>query len=300
MLYFCFMRRKNDLLWKGMLEEIFDDLLRFIFPGAEQVFDMQRGFEFLDKELSEMYPEPAKAARTRFVDKLVKAFRKDGSEEWLLIHVEVQGHMDRFFAERMFRYYYRIFDRYRKPVTALAIFTGADSKAMPQRYEHSFMGTSLIYGYNTFRIMDYSDEELSASPNPFALVVLAAKGALLAGKIPEKELLEHKLLVAKVLLANHHLSKRKIAGILTFLNNSILFEEQETNSIFVQQIDKITGKNNAMGIFEQLAEIRVEEMRENIVKNLLASTDFTPEKIASLVNVNTDFVMGVKKSLSKN
>jgi len=37
------MRRKNDQLWKGMIEEVFDDLLRFIFPVADQVFDMQRG-----------------------------------------------------------------------------------------------------------------------------------------------------------------------------------------------------------------------------------------------------------------
>ncbi|HTI07928.1 MAG TPA: hypothetical protein VL832_05210 [Puia sp.] len=43
------MRRKNDLLWKGMLEEIFDDLLRFIFPEVDQVLDMERGFQFLDK-----------------------------------------------------------------------------------------------------------------------------------------------------------------------------------------------------------------------------------------------------------
>jgi len=43
------MRRKNDLLWKGMLEEIFDDLLRFIFPEVDQVYNMERGFEYLDK-----------------------------------------------------------------------------------------------------------------------------------------------------------------------------------------------------------------------------------------------------------
>jgi len=38
------MRRKNDILWKGMMEEIFDDLLRFIFPQAEDTIDMERGF----------------------------------------------------------------------------------------------------------------------------------------------------------------------------------------------------------------------------------------------------------------
>ena len=144
------MRRKNDQLWKGMIEEVFDDLLRFIFPGADQVFDMQRGFEFLDKELNEMYPEPDKDPDTRFVDKLVKVFRLDGHEEWLLVHIEVQGHADKQFPERMFRYYYRIFDRYQQPITAIAIFTGSNGSNMPNRYAYHFLGTSLSYQYNTF------------------------------------------------------------------------------------------------------------------------------------------------------
>jgi hypothetical protein len=296
------MRRKNDLLWKGILEEVFDDLLRFIFPQADQLFDMSRVFEFLDKELNEIYPEPYKKGRTRFVDKLVKVFRQDGGEEWLLIHVEVQGHMDRFFAERMFRYYYRIFDRYGKPVTAIAIFTGMDGKDMPRQYEHSLLGTRLLYQYNTFRIMDYPDDHLSASDNPFALVVLAAKTALLAGKVPERELLDRKLLVAKLLFSKQIYTRHKIEGILAFLNNYVLFEDQETNLIFVEQINKITGKVNTMGILEQLAEIRAEEAMEKasrlFVENLLANTDFSQERIAALANVSADFVNTVKGNLS--
>jgi hypothetical protein len=104
------MRRDNDILWKGILEEVFDDLLRFIFPNAEEVFDFGRGFEFLDKELAQMYPEPGKKSATRFVDKLVKVFLKDGKEQWLLVHIEVQGPTGRRsqFAERMFRYFYYV------------------------------------------------------------------------------------------------------------------------------------------------------------------------------------------------
>jgi len=97
-------RRNNDILWKGMLEVVFDDLLRFVFPKADEVFDMKRGFTFLNKELAQMYPEPGKKSDTKFVDKLVKVYQKDGSEEWVLCHVEVQGQDDPTFAKRMFRY----------------------------------------------------------------------------------------------------------------------------------------------------------------------------------------------------
>ena len=110
------MRHNKDILWKGLLELVFDDLLRFVFPNADHVFDLQREFTFLDKELAEMYPEPEKGSDVRVVDKLVKVFRKDGAEEWLLVHIEIQDKTkarDRdLFPERMFRYFYRCFDRY--------------------------------------------------------------------------------------------------------------------------------------------------------------------------------------------
>jgi hypothetical protein len=145
---------KKDALWKGLLEEIFDDLLRFLFVDAEQVFDFGRGFEFLDKELLELYPESGEPTDTRFVDKLVKVYQRNGSERWILCHVEVQGYTnDRAkFTERMFRYYYRIFDRCNVPITAVAIFTGKDNKRMPDRHVQECMGTELTYRYNTLRL----------------------------------------------------------------------------------------------------------------------------------------------------
>jgi hypothetical protein len=170
------MKRNNDILWKVILEEVFDDLLRFIFPEAEKVFDLKRGFEFLDKELAEMYPDPGKNTSTRFVDKLVKVFRRDGKEEWLLIHIEVQGETNRKaqFAERMFRYFYRIFDRYRKPVSGIAIFTHPDGKRMPDRFEYEFLNSRVVYQYNTLSLAECSDKELEESNNPFAVVALVA------------------------------------------------------------------------------------------------------------------------------
>ncbi len=95
---------------ESLLEDVFDDLLRFVFPEADKVFDMQRGFEYLDKELNELTSEPDKGPDTSFVDKLVKVCRKDGKKEFILIHIEVQGATKKReqFPERMFRYLYYV------------------------------------------------------------------------------------------------------------------------------------------------------------------------------------------------
>ena len=113
----CFVRcnlmwHNKDILWKSLLESVFDDLLRFVYPEADQVFDLQKKLGFLDKELAELYPTPEERTDVRFVDKLIEVSRKDGSEEWVLVHLEVQGETkaeDRpFFGERMFRYFYYV------------------------------------------------------------------------------------------------------------------------------------------------------------------------------------------------
>src|SRR5258708_31627519 len=139
---------------------------------------------------------------------------------------------------------------------AIAIFTGPDGPKSPNRYDYHFLGTHHVYQYNTLNISKPTDEELEKSNNPFAIVVLAARKALLAGKIPEKELLEQKLLVAKLLLGKKQFSHKKIRLILNFLRNYIVFDKKETNRIFNKRIDKITHKKNTMGLFEkQIAEI---------------------------------------------
>src|ERR1700761_3426666 len=106
--------RKSDILWKVILEEVFADLLRFIYPDADQVYDMERGFEFLDKELAELDPEPDEQKDSRFADKLVKVYPRRGLEGVVLLHVEVQGDTSdqNAFAERMYTYFYRIRDKH--------------------------------------------------------------------------------------------------------------------------------------------------------------------------------------------
>ncbi len=80
--------KRDDTLWKGILENIFDDFLRFFFEDADTIFDFEKGFQFLDKELEQLFPVE-ESESPKFVDKLVKVFTKAGKEEWMLIHIEV-------------------------------------------------------------------------------------------------------------------------------------------------------------------------------------------------------------------
>ena len=78
--------KRDDTLWKGVLENLFDDFLRFFFPDADKLFDMKKRFQFLDKELEQLFPLADNMQSSKFVDKPVKVFTKAGKEEWLLVH----------------------------------------------------------------------------------------------------------------------------------------------------------------------------------------------------------------------
>ena len=292
-------QRKSDILWKVIMEEVFPDLLRFIYPDADDEYNMERGFEFLDKELAELNPQPDEEKDSRFADKLVKVYHRDGVEEWVLLHVEVQGDtQDRdAFAERMYTYFYRIRDRYPgRLVSALAIFTGENGNRMPGKYSYEYRGTRLTYEYPTVSILDYSDEELDKSSNPFAQVVVAAKMRLQEGKVPEDELLNNKLLAARK-LTEKGCGMEKIRAIFNFLRNYVLFEKPETN----RKSDKLfkeTDKTSVMNTVEYLKMEGKEEAAAAFVENLLKGSDFVVEKIASLANVSVEFVNKVKNQLN--
>ena len=288
-------QRKSDILWKVIIEEVFADLLRFLFPDADQVYDMERGFEYLDKELAEMHPQPDEKKDTRFADKLVKVFHRDGEEEWVLLHIEIQGDTSERleFPERMYEYFYRIRDRYRKPVSAVAIFTGQDGKDMPCCYTYEYRGTQLTYKYPTLSILDFSDEELDKSANPFAQVVLAAKTSLLEHKIPEDDLLELKLLIANRLLKKGF-GKVKTLAILNFLRNYVLFDNPEMNRKFDQQL-KLDKTYSLMNTVEYIRMEAKEETQNIVIKNLITTTELSDEKIASVVNVPLAYVKEIRE-----
>ncbi len=167
--------KRNDLLWKAALEDLFDDFLLFFYPNAGEVFNLNKEFEYLDKELEQLFPPESDKYAPRYVDKLVKVFTREGQEEWILIHIEVQSYPDHDFAKRMFQYYYRILDKYNRPITAFAIFADDNKDFRPYLYKREFLGTKVSYEFNTYKIIEQDDLELEASNNPFALAVLSAK-----------------------------------------------------------------------------------------------------------------------------
>ncbi|SEK24417.1 RpnC/YadD family protein [Parapedobacter koreensis] len=241
--------KQNDELLKGAFEEWFIEFLRFIYPNANDLFDFARGLTFMDKELLAIIPERERKKGKRVADLLVKVYLKDGAERWILLHTEIEGGSQEDFAFRIFQYHYRILDRYRVPVETIAVFTGDKNQHKPSEYVHRGIDTSIHFRYRAYHIFDNDEAELLQMDNAFALIVVACQKALLEGKVPDKELSEDRLTIARALL-RHDYDHDRIISFLVFLKNFLYIKDSEINRIFDEHVIQLTGGAINMGIIE--------------------------------------------------
>lgn len=159
-----------DVPWKDILEAYFSDFLAFFLPEAHAEIDWSRGFEFLNTEFARI--SRGADIGDRRMDKLVKVWRSDGKEFWVLIHIEIQGDRKSNFASGMYVFQYRAYDLYQVPVVGLAILADEEVGWRPTEFGYEMWGTKQSYQFTTVKLLDYSEFELEQSTNPFAIVAL--------------------------------------------------------------------------------------------------------------------------------
>jgi hypothetical protein len=167
-----------DSPWKQILQLYFEDFMLFFFPQAHEQIDWTKQPEFLDKELEQVVRDAELGKH--LADKLVKIYLKDGSETWVLIHVEIQSQEESNFGRRMYTYNYRIYDRYKRPVVSLAVLGDERANWRPNQFGYELFGCSVNFQFPVIKLIDYQQRqsELEASRNPFATVVMAHLAAL--------------------------------------------------------------------------------------------------------------------------
>jgi hypothetical protein len=162
-----------DSPWKEALERYFEEFTALFFPQAHAEIDWSLGHEFLDKELQQVTRDAELGHR--LADKLVKVWRRDGAEAWVLVHVEVQSQAEAGFAQRMYVYNYRLFDRYRRTVVSLAVLGDEQPGWRPSRFGYGLWGCEVAFMFPAIKLLDWRERwgELEASDNPFATVIMA-------------------------------------------------------------------------------------------------------------------------------
>ena len=251
--------QNKDLLWKGIIEDLIEDFLQFFYPDDFPTFDFTKPVEFLDQELAMLNSETELS--NRYVDKLIRVHLKGGGERWILIHVEVQGYFDADFPERMFIYWYRIWDRYGVDVASLAILTDGSRNFRPYTYHKGVMGSSITFVFQSYKVLDQDEEILRKSTNPFALAILATLMELKHGKKRDQTLWGIKRKLAQLMYERNYFPEKQ-RDLFNFMNYYIVFANKEKTLNFAKEIiatfqPSLLSKN--MGIQELLLEQALQE-----------------------------------------
>ena len=278
-----------DSAWKEVLERYFKEFIAFFFPPAYEGIDWETGYEFLDKELQQVVRD-AELGR-RYADKLVKVWSLDGQEARVLVHVEVQGEVDRDLPKRLYVYNYRIFDRYDRRVVSLAVLADNHPTWKPQSFGYELWGCKVRLDFPVIKLLDYTArwDMLEQDTNPFAIIVMAHLKTQ-ATHHDTEDRLHWKLTLVKMLYRRGY-SKTDILELFRFIDWLMILPE-EAEAAFAKTLREFeedmkmpyVTSVERQGIKQGMKQGVLEASREAVVDILEVRFENVPPTILDAVN----------------
>ncbi len=230
-----------DSPWKHVCDNFFPEMLKMVLHEAYEEIDWNQPFRLLDKELPKI--DLSHLTGLRVADKLIEVRLKDGEREMVFIHVEFQNQVEPKLSRRMYTYNHRISDKFDKPVVSLAVLGDASPHWRPKPYRYKKWRFDLSMSYPIIKLLDYRDrvDELKASSNPFAHVILAFLAGLDTRTDPQRRFSEKIGLIKR--LYRKQFSRKTIVNLFRFIDWTL-----ELPPILAQQfrtdLETIEGETN--------------------------------------------------------
>jgi hypothetical protein len=271
-----------DEAWKDALDVYFPEFMSFFYADIADKIDWQAGYEMMDKELQALTTESM--VGKRLVDKLIKVRFKAGQECFVLLHTEIQGDYEANFPQRLFEYFYRLYDRYRLPILTLVVLADDSPTWRPQHYQLEVGGyRTLTFQFLINKLLDYQGQEaaLLEKTNPFGIMVAAHLAALETRPDPEARY-EHKFALTRCLY-EQGLGRDTIMRLFYFIDgiltlpeelgirykDSIYQLEKEHTVAYISSIERIGMKKGELAFLstllqEQFPNIPLEQYKEKL------------------------------------
>jgi hypothetical protein len=283
-----------DQTWKEAIGQYFESFLQFFYPKIYEQIDWSKPPISLDKELEQI--TASSQTKKRYADKLFQVWLLNNEIIWILIHIEVQSQYDKQFPQRMFIYNYRSFDLFNKPVISLAILGDENKSWRPNSYEYGLGDSEVKIKFSTVKLLDYQWEELAASNNLFAIIVMAH----LKTKVTTKDLTQREQWKWNLVrpLYQKGLTKFDIINLVKFIdkmmtlppplqlefNHKLEQHEKELNMPFLSTIEELA---------EERGQVKgaKETCQNNIIKILSKRFDHVTELMSNSITKIDDMLI---------
>ncbi|RXS88554.1 Rpn family recombination-promoting nuclease/putative transposase [Geobacillus sp. PK12] len=175
-------RIDHDRLFKELLSTFFEDFLLLFFPDVYEHIDIHH-LSFLSEELF----TDVTAGEKHRVDLLVET-KVRGEDGLVIVHVEHQSYKQRTFPERMFLYFSRLFQKHRRRILPIAIFSYDERRDEPSSLMIQFPFLMVLdFRFLTVELRKLPWREYIRRDNPVAAALLSKMGYNESEKVEVKK-----------------------------------------------------------------------------------------------------------------
>ncbi|ADU92847.1 Rpn family recombination-promoting nuclease/putative transposase [Geobacillus sp. Y412MC52] len=164
-------RIDHDRLFKELLSTFFEEFVLLFFPRVYEHVDFHH-LSFLSEEVL----TDVTAGEKHRVNLLIETKLK-GEDGLIIVHIEHQSYIQPTFSERMFIYFSRLFQKHRRRILPIAIFSYDAVRDEPSSFtvEFPFL-TVLDFRFLTIELRKLPWREYIRHDNPVAAALLSKMG----------------------------------------------------------------------------------------------------------------------------
>ena len=147
--------------------------MELCFPALAQDVDWSRKIEFLEQELKRI--SRRSATGDRYVDKLARLWLRNGIEQRVLLHLELQAQQRVAYEEHVFEYNVlaRLF--YKLPVVSVVILADSNAQWRPTTYKTALWGCEHTFQFPIVKLLDIAQAKVFIMMRQFSLDLLDSR-----------------------------------------------------------------------------------------------------------------------------
>lgn len=256
----------HDQLFKQLLHTFFYEFLEAFFPEVHRSID----FSSLKPLSEEMFTDLVEG-ESRRADIIIETKLKN-QETLIIIHIEPQSYGQPNFHERMYHYFSMLYNKYRKPILPIAIFTYDQKRNEQNQFTVSFpFFHVLTFQFLMLELRKMNWRTFIHTNNPVAVALLSKMG------YTEKEKVQVKMEFLRMLV-KMELNPAKAVLINGFFETYLTLNESEEEELMeeIKQLDKqeselifkLPNSWREKGIAEGIRKGREEGIQKGIAEGI--------------------------------
>lgn len=278
---------KHDQLFKELIHQFFGEFLEAFFPEVHEQIDFQSF-----KPLSEEMFTDLLDGESRRADMIIET-RLKGEDTLIIIHVEPQSTYQSHFHKRMYLYFSLLYNKYRKPILPIAVFSYDEERTTNSQFVIEFpFHRVLEFNFLKLELRQMDWRKYLKSNNPIAAALLSKMG------YNEREKVQVKREFLRM-ITTMELTPAKMRLVMGFFERYLTLNERE-EEMLMEEIEKMDEAREILHLPISWEEKGIKKGREegkiDVVIEMLKE-DFPMDIIVKVTGLDQEKVESLKKDL---